>query len=383
MSNQKRIRTDVPGVYQRGDAYEVRYRDGGRVLTRSFRTKTEARRFKGKVNAGQHRPSSREPFRDYARAWAKTYSGRTRRGVADDTRESYADSLERYAIPYFGATKLEDLTTPKVKAFIDHLTHQADKRKGKREKLAAASVRRYYAPMRALLATAYEDGLIPTNPAAGVRVVVRGARQRPAHPKHLTGDQTLRLLAEIPPAQADLMYLLATTAARISEALSVEYGGIGKDRDGRPVLRFNQSKTETGLEPVPLTPEAVRMLTRRRAKADAGDRDLIFPNAVGRPFDRRSWTGRYFKPAAERAGVPWASPHKLRHGVATLMAEQGYEAHDIAKVLRHADGGALAQRTYMHPAVTPVDFLDNVFGSQRGANTAANNNPNQAERPSS
>jgi hypothetical protein len=45
------------------------------------------------------------------------------------------------------------------------------------------------------------------------------------------------------------------------------------------------------------------------------------------------------------------------------MAEQGYEAHDIAKMLRHADGGALAQRTYMHPRVRNVDFLDELLDS--------------------
>ena len=66
--------------------------------------------------------------------------------------------------------------------------------------------------MRALLATAYEDGAIPTNPAAGVRVIVRTPRTRPA-PKHLTAEQTLRLLAEIPAEHADLTYLLATTGA--------------------------------------------------------------------------------------------------------------------------------------------------------------------------
>jgi hypothetical protein len=52
----------------------------------------------------------------------------------------------------------------------------------------------------------------------------------------------------------------------------------------------------------------------------------------------------------------------LRHGVATLMAEQGYAAHGIAKMLRHANGGALAQRTYMHPKVRNVDFLDELLG---------------------
>jgi integrase len=59
--------------------------------------------------------------------------------------------------------------------------------------------------------------------------------------------------------------------------------------------------------------------------------------------------------------VSWASPHKLRHGVATLMAERGYEAHDIARMLRHADGGALAQRTYMHPKVRAVDFIEDLM----------------------
>ena len=128
------------------------------------------------------------------------------------------------------------------------------------------------------------------------------------------------------------------------------------------MLRFPKSKTEAGLQPIPLTPDAARMLTRRRARADASDDDLIFPSAAGNPYDRRAWTRRVFKPAARRAGVPWASPHMIRHGVATLMAEQGYEAHDIARMLRHADGGALAQRTYMHPKVRNVDFLDDLLG---------------------
>ncbi len=103
------------------------------------------------------------------------------------------------------------------------------------------------------------------------------------------------------------------------------------------------------------------MLTRRRANAAAVRTDFVFPNAMRGTFDRRNWTRRYFKPAAVRAGVPWASPHKLRHGVATLMAERGYQAHDIARTLRQADGGALAQRVYMHPKARAVDFLDDVL----------------------
>jgi integrase len=121
------------------------------------------------------------------------------------------------------------------------------------------------------------------------------------------------------------------------------------------------------------------MLTRRRAEAGATDSDLVFPASNGNPYDRRNWTRRYFKPAAKAAGVPWASPHRIRHGVATLMAERGYEAHDIARMLRHADGGALAQRTYMHPKVRRVDFLDQALVGHHGAPDGAPRHLNAAD----
>jgi integrase len=221
-------------------------------------------------------------------------------------------------------------------------------------------VRRYYAPVAALLATAHEDGLIASAPR--VRIATPRRTERTV-PKHLTGEQTAQLLAQIPAEHADLVLLLARTGARISEALTATYGGIGRDADGKPLLAFARSKTPAGLEPIPLTPDAARMLTRRRAAAArSGDDDLIFPSAAGTAYERRNWTRRVFTPAAERAGVPWATPKMLRHGLATLMAEHGYEAHDIAKALRHADGGRTAQQFYMHPKVRALDFVDKAQG---------------------
>jgi hypothetical protein len=44
--------------------------------------------------------------------------------------------------------------------------------------LSEASVRMALAPVKAMFATAFEEGLIRTNPTAGVRIVVpRGARR--------------------------------------------------------------------------------------------------------------------------------------------------------------------------------------------------------------
>jgi integrase len=338
-----------PGIWRRGNRYVVKYTDRGHVHKKYLRTLTEAKKFKATAAAGDVRPASARSFKSYALEWIKTYTGRGATGISGETRESYAHALTAHAIPFFRTMQLGRIDPPMLKRYIAHLESKG---------LTAATIRRYYAPVRALLATAYEDHLIPHQP--NVRVVVQNARPAKKR-KHLTAQETAQLLTEIPTDHADLVLLLARTAARISEALNAVYGGMGQDPDGGPILSFPKSKTEAGLQPIPLTPDAARMLTRRRTAAGT-DEDLIFPNDAGNAYDRRAWTRRVFKPAARRAGVPWASPHMLRHGVATLMAEQGYEAHDIARMLRHADGGALAQRTYMHPKVRNVDFLDDLLG---------------------
>lgn len=361
MSNRQRTPTDIPGVFKRGNTYEVRYRDGGRIRNRAFRTKTEARRFKAKVDSGQHRPGSREPFRDHARRWARDYSGRTNRGVADNTRESYEASLERYAIPYFGATKLDDITAPRLKDYVKYLSKQTVTRKGKRTRLTASSVKRHFGIVRALLADAVADGLLSVNPAREVRVIV--ADHRPAITRRLTSEQTKQLLAEIPAEHADLVYLLASTGTRISEALSPAWRDLGRDEHG-PTLTIRRSKTRAGERTIALTPDAAQRLTRRRSTVDDASPDApIFPSVFGTPIDPRNWRRRVFKPAAVRAGVPQATPHWLRHGVASLMAEHGYSAADIARHLGHADGGALALKTYVHPTARRVDFLDSELGS--------------------
>jgi len=53
----------------------------------TFTTLAEAREAKGKREAGDRRPASREPFEDYARQWIVTYRGRTSRGLSERTRD--------------------------------------------------------------------------------------------------------------------------------------------------------------------------------------------------------------------------------------------------------------------------------------------------------
>jgi len=340
-------RTKHAGIYKKGDRYQVRYRHHGKQVAKSFRTLSEARRFKRNIDAGDTQATSSRTFRSYAEEWIDTYTGRTSKGVSEGTRESYRDALERFAIPYFGTAKLDRIEPPAVKAYIAHLASLGH---------APASVRREYAPVRALLATAYDDGLIRSNPAAGVRVVVKDTR--PRVPKWLTPEQTKKLLAQIPAEHADLVYLLAATGLRISEALALRWEDLTVI-DGRPHLTVTRSKTSAGERTIPLSPDTSRRLIKRQASH--GGEDLIFPSRAGTVIESRNFRRYVFNPAAERAGVPWATPHKLRHGMASLMAAQGLSAAQIAAHLGHADGGVLALRTYIHADLAPVDFVDSAL----------------------
>ena len=182
-------------------------------------------------------------------------------------------------------------------------------------------------------------------------------RTRSARPKTLTADELGRLVAATPDEQRELVAFVVNTGCRISEALGMRWRNL-TTIDGAPVVRFERSKTAAGLAPIALPPSTARMLTARRAAMRAQSDDLVFPNAAGHEHDRRTWTRRVFKPAAVDAGIPWASPHMLRHSLATRLADRGETAERIARVLRHADHGRTAGQFYIRPALVDTAAVE-------------------------
>src|SRR4051794_22729238 len=113
-----------PGIYKRGDRYVVVFREGGKQRKRFFGTLDLAREFKGRHNAGERVSVTRAKFDEYAREWIHTYQGRTAGGVIGRTREAYRAALERYAIPFFGPMRLDEVDRPHVKRFVTSLSRE-------------------------------------------------------------------------------------------------------------------------------------------------------------------------------------------------------------------------------------------------------------------
>jgi integrase len=341
-----------PGIFRRGNRYVDTWKYRGRTKKQSYRTLAQAVRGRAQRIAADGEPVGRQRFDAYARHWLNTYTGRTARGVGEGTMASYRDAIERKAIPHFGTARLGEITAPDVRDYVAEL---------RREKLKARTIRRYLAPLRALFAQAVEDGHLAVNPTTSVRVVVPGERRY--RPPTLMPDEIKRLVREIPEAHRELVMFLAYTGLRISEALAAVWGDLGQE-GGRPVLFVPDSKTDAGVRSVPLAPDFNRRLMRRRASAQwAADDAPIFPSKVGTHIDRRQWHRRIWTPARERAGVK-ATPHTLRHSLASLLFEQGHNAAQVAAWIGHEDP-SFTLRTYVHARDTgDADFLDDVLGGE-------------------
>ena len=92
--------------------------------------------------------------------------------------------------------------------------------------------------------------------------------------------------------------------------------------------------------------------------------DLVFRTERGTPVNPNH-ASRAFARLAASVGLA-AHPHMLRHALASAMAANKEPASIIAAQLRHADGGALAQRVYIHqlPQTAPrlAGLIEGVFG---------------------
>jgi integrase len=89
--------------------------------------------------------------------------------------------------------------------------------------------------------------------------------------------------------------------------------------------------------------------------------DLVFHTERGTPVNPK----HAFARLVSSVGLA-AHPHLLRHALASAMAANKEPASIIAAQLRHADGGALAQRVYIHqlPQTAPrlAGVIEGVFG---------------------
>ncbi len=226
-----------------------------------------------------------------------------------------------------------------------------------------------------------EEGLIRSNPAAGVRVVVpegEGTGRAQADAKRAMTIKELRgLLAALPPRWRLFFELLAHTGLRIGEATELRWGrNLVLDAD-RPYVRLRwqfadgrvcEPKTRYGKRDIPLSPGLAGRLAERRASAIDGTH--VFITSFGTRMNRHNLYRDVLGPARRAAGLPWVTPHTFRHTCASLLfapLDQGGGGKNLKQVQEwlghHSPAYTLAQHVHLVDAgVGEAGFFDLVTG---------------------
>jgi integrase len=398
-------KTKTPGVYSRGGRYVVRFRDpSGKQRKRFAKTYKEAVRLKSAlatdVDRGEYREQSRVRFADYAAEWSETYQGRTSRGIREQTRSDYRSLLERDATPFFGRYRLAEIEPRDVKAFVSQLAARG---------LEPTSIRKVLAPVRALFATAVEEGLIRSNPAAGVRVAMpenSDDEATGAGVKALSEAELVAVLERVPSEWRLFFNFLAQSGLRIGEAVELRWSDIDLGQGTLRVRRrfyrghVDAPKSRYGKRQLRLSPALARALWELRKESRAADDELVFTAERGGRVDTSNLMSRVLKPAAVETGLgewvmtkngrradTWVGFHTFRHTCATILFGRGWNAVQVQRWLGHHSPSFTLDRYVglLDEDVPEPTFFDDVasaWGSEsaRSSETAVRL-PRRARRP--
>jgi integrase len=329
------------------------------------------------VRRGEYRTLSRVTFAEYAVEWITSYAGRTSRGIRDATRDDYRKRLGLDeegqptgdgAVAFFGRVQLAAIEPRDIKAYAKHVSARG---------VAPNTVWLAIAPVKALLATAVEEGLIRSNPSAGVRLALsRPDEGEDSHVKALSEEELGKLLEAIPASWRLFFEFLAESGLRIGEAVGLRWGDVDFSRRRVEVRRryyrgsFDTPKSRYGRRDVPLSTRLARELEARWLLEEDVE-GLVFPSATGTVLDAANLMRRVLKPAARSAGVPWAGFHSLRHTAATRLFRRGVNAKTVQVWLGH-HSPAFTLSVYVHLLSDDLPDADDVFGdTPDGGNESA------------
>jgi integrase len=359
-------RTKVSGVFRRGDSYTYVWRDAdGKQRWGTEATQAAARKAKARKESTPHYSSS-VTAHDYLTEWVERYVGRTNRGFREETRDEYRRDLVNHVLPFLGKrVRIVDLRPRTISDLVSHLAHKPVSELSRRRRpgeaprvLSDRSIRRILAPLKAAMATAVEEGLIPTNPCAGVKLPVRPQIQEDdeVKVKVLTNAELQLLLLETDDEWRDLLVFLVLTGLRISEALATRWQDLDLEGD-QPIVRVRRRwrkgqmaapKSRFGRRDVPLAPGAVAALRRIRDDAGAPKASaLVWHDGNGAALNSSTLLDKTMKPAAAMAGVPWATFHNLRHTCASRLFAAGRNTVQVQRWLGH-HSPAFTLETYVH-----------------------------------
>jgi integrase len=332
------------------DRFQVRYSLGdGRLRSAptTFATEAEADRYLAMVEVDLARGMWFDSDAGEIRLDAYAPRWLTERPVElqPRTAEIYEHLLRRHIYPMFGSTALNRITSAAVRSWNASLRESG---------VGPVSTAKAYRLLKAMLATAAEDDLIPRNPC---RLKAAGVERSPERKPPSLAEVDL-IVDVIEPRYRLLVLLGAWSGLRWGEL-----GGLTRQRvdvlhgvldvvdalietaDGRRWI--GPPKSGAGRRTVAVPPHLWPAIEQHLATFVGSDPSaFVFTKTNGSMLDRRNFHTMWRR-ATRKAGVPDYHFHDLRHLASTmaavsgattreLMSRMGHSSHRAALIYQHA-----------------------------------------------
>ncbi len=320
-----------------GVRYDVRTRIDGRVVTRTFATRRDARAYAATVEADKLRGAAIDPKRakvtvqDYGNDWLKK-----RTDLAATTASLYAHLFDHHVVPVLGSIAVGDLSTARIKSWNAGIA--------KRQPTTAAKA---YRLLATIMRSAVDDRLIVQSPCR-----IKGAATETSPERPVVSIAEVDALANAMPDELRLAVLLAAWCQlRRGELLGLRRRDVDlvhrtlsvtvtqtATLDGSQVVK--DPKTAAGKRTIAVPSNLVPEITEHLEQFSGQTKDA-------RVFDvdtdelRRAWDN-----ARAKVGMPKVHLHDLRHSGLTWAAATGATVAELMHRAGHKS--ATAAMRYQH-----------------------------------
>lgn len=322
----------------KGRRYLVKYRkpDHRQTTKRGFRTKREAELFVASVELRKANGTYIDPAAGRITVGLLGETWFTTRTHLKPSSIAVMESTWRLHVrPRWEDVNVSDVRFSDVQEWVSELAHGSERKRPK----SATLVLRAHGILSSILENAARDRRIDANPARGVSLPRRTAREH----IYLSHEQVHRL-AEACGEHGTLIRVLAYSGLRWGEASALRAKDVDLARARLTVVQnavFVKGSIIVGTPkthkrrsvPIPrfLTPSLVQAIQGKRSEelvfADSAGEYLVTPTIKG-----QSWYDR----ALAEAELPPMTIHDLRHTAASLAVSAGANVKAVQKMLGHA-----------------------------------------------
>jgi integrase len=295
-------------------------------------------------------PRSASPYFDtYSTSWVVRHTHQWKNSYLNKIK----GCLNRYLLPHFGNTQLEDIDLAQVQAFRTSL--MAIKKEDGGRLLSNKRINIILVPLISMLHLAFDELDIQY-----ALERLKPLKEEPSDPKPLSQKEVELFLQVVPPQWHDYHLIRFYTGMRSCEVHGLKIDCIDVNHDIIRVRRnwvngeLTDVKTPKSRRDINMSPSVKSAIERCISAMPLGT-DYLFTSEKGKPLDTRYVSQNLWYPTLLKAGISPRRPYQTRHTAAVLHLAAHENPLFVSRLLGHS-GTRMLYEVY-------APYVQNAVGS--------------------